>query len=103
MPAVLSWRLSCSNSTSSEAPAKSGMAKYHSAWNTRPQSPRPIVRSSLLSSSRSSPAMKSRPPVTDWTHDFDHLDPQWLENPYPIWDEMRRTCPIAHTDRYLGV
>src|SRR5436305_11533078 len=47
--------------------------------------------------------MKSRPPVTDWATDFDHLDPRWIENPYPIWDELRARCPIAHTDRFMGV
>ncbi|HML08230.1 MAG TPA: cytochrome P450 [Xanthobacteraceae bacterium] len=46
--------------------------------------------------------MSERPPVTDWATDFDHLDPRWSENPYPIWDELRQTCPIAHTDRFLG-
>src|SRR5437660_10822528 len=47
--------------------------------------------------------MKSRPPVADWATDFDHLDPRWVENPYPIWDELRARCPIAHTDRFMGV
>ena len=47
--------------------------------------------------------MKSRPPATDWATDFDHLDPRWIENPYPIWDELRARCPIAHTDRFMGV
>jgi len=47
--------------------------------------------------------MSKRPPVKDWATDFDHLDPRWNENPYPIWDEMRKKCPIAHTDRFLGV
>src|SRR5213080_3050499 len=47
--------------------------------------------------------MKSRPPVTDWATDFDHLDPRWIENPYPIWDELRDKCPIAHTERFRGV
>ena len=41
-------------------------------------------------------------PVTDWVHDFDHTDPRWTENPFPIWDEMRAQRPIAHTDRFLG-
>jgi cytochrome P450 len=45
----------------------------------------------------------TRPPVRDWSSDFDHLDPRWIENPYPIWDELRRRCPIAHTDRFMGV
>src|SRR5262245_36925669 len=47
--------------------------------------------------------MSSRPPVTDWATDFDHLDPRWIENPFPIWDELRRRCPIAHTERFMGV
>ena len=47
--------------------------------------------------------MSSRPPVTDWATDFDHLDPRWIDDPYPIWDELRAKCPIAHTDRYRGV
>lgn len=47
--------------------------------------------------------MSPRPPVTDWANDFDHLDPRWIENPYPIWDRLRQTCPIAHTDRFMGV
>jgi cytochrome P450 len=47
--------------------------------------------------------MRMRLPVADWTSDFDHLDPAWVGNPYPIWDELRQTCPIAHTDRFGGV
>jgi cytochrome P450 len=43
-----------------------------------------------------------RPPATDWSTDFDHLDPRWSEDPYPIWDELRQTCPVAHTDRFMG-
>ena len=45
----------------------------------------------------------TRPPVNDWSSDFDHLDPRWIENPYPIWDELREKCPIAHTERFRGV
>ncbi|MGN6411042.1 MAG: cytochrome P450 [Nitrobacter sp.] len=47
--------------------------------------------------------MSSPAPVTDWVHDFDHTDPTWTENPYPIWDELRTKCPVAHTNRFLGV
>jgi cytochrome P450 len=43
-----------------------------------------------------------RPPVTDWATDFDHTDAAWVNNPYPIWDELRATCPVAHSDRYGG-
>jgi cytochrome P450 len=46
--------------------------------------------------------MSRRPPVIDWSADFDHLDPRWTENPYPIWDELRQKCPIAHTERFMG-
>jgi len=45
----------------------------------------------------------TRPPVNDWSTDFDHLDPRWVENPYPIWEELREKCPIAHTERFRGV
>jgi cytochrome P450 len=42
-------------------------------------------------------------PVTDWVSDFDHTDPRWTEDPYPIWDELRAECPVVHTNRFLGV
>ena len=42
-------------------------------------------------------------PVTDWATDFDHTDDVWAADPYPIWDELRETCPVAHSDRYNGV
>ena len=46
--------------------------------------------------------MPAHPPVTDWVHDFDHTDPCWTENPFAIWDELRRLSPVVHTDRFLG-
>src|ERR1700730_2236764 len=48
------------------------------------------------------PAMPGHPPVTDWVHDFDHTDPRWTENPFPIWDELCAKCPVVHTKRFLG-
>ncbi len=45
----------------------------------------------------------NHPPVTDWATDFDHTDPAWAADPFPIWDELRETCPVAHSDRYGGV
>jgi cytochrome P450 len=47
--------------------------------------------------------MSTQPPVQDWAADFDHTDPAWVADPYPIWDELRRSCPIAHSGRYGGV
>jgi len=47
--------------------------------------------------------MREHPPVADWTTDFDHTDPRWTENPFPIWDDLRKTCPVAHSQRFMGV
>src|SRR6476620_11368747 len=44
----------------------------------------------------------AHPPVTDWLHDFDHTDPQWTEDPFPIWDELRNASPVVRTERFLG-
>ncbi len=41
-------------------------------------------------------------PVTDWATDFSHAEAEWAADPYPIQDELRRRCPIAHTDRFGG-
>jgi cytochrome P450 len=40
--------------------------------------------------------------VADWATDFDHTDPRWVADPFPIWDELRTRCPVAHSDRYGG-
>jgi cytochrome P450 len=41
-------------------------------------------------------------PVSDWTSDFSHLEPEWAADPYRIQDDLRLRCPIAHTDRFGG-
>ncbi|TKJ34386.1 cytochrome P450 [Blastococcus sp. CCUG 61487] len=41
-------------------------------------------------------------PVADWATDFSHLEPEYAENAHAIWDELRATCPIAHTERFGG-
>ncbi|MGO9343373.1 MAG: cytochrome P450, partial [Acidimicrobiales bacterium] len=43
--------------------------------------------------------MASGSPVTDWATDFDVLDPSYIEDPFSIWSALRKSCPIAHTDR----
>src|SRR5450755_3420669 len=48
------------------------------------------------------PVMLEHPPVTDWVHDFDHTDPRWTDNPFPIWDELRAEYPVRQTKRFLG-
>jgi hypothetical protein len=47
--------------------------------------------------------VSKHPPVVDWTTDFDHTDPRWTENPFPIWDDLRQKCPVAHSNRFQGV
>jgi cytochrome P450 len=42
-------------------------------------------------------------PVSDWATDFSHVEPEWAADPYPIQDDLRQRCPIAHTDRFGGV
>ena len=38
-------------------------------------------------------------PVADWATDFDVLDEAYVECPFPIWDDLRETCPIATSTR----
>ena len=44
-----------------------------------------------------------RCPVQDWQTDFDHTDPAYAADAPAIWDELRGTCPVAHSDRFGGV
>ena len=41
-------------------------------------------------------------PVECWDTDFDVLSPEYVADPFAIWDTLRTTCPIAHTDRRGG-
>ncbi len=41
-------------------------------------------------------------PVSDWATDFSHLEPEWAADPYPVQDDLRQRCPIAHTGRFGG-
>mgnify|MGYP001819175851 CR=1 FL=1 len=43
-----------------------------------------------------------RPPVADWATDFDHTHPDYAAAAPQIWDELRETCPVAHTERFGG-
>jgi cytochrome P450 len=40
--------------------------------------------------------------VSDWATDFSHMEPEWSADPYPLQDDLRRRCPIAHTGRFGG-
>ena len=46
--------------------------------------------------------MTDKPPVLDFATDWDHTDAEWVNDPYPIWEDLRQRCPVAHTDRYGG-
>jgi cytochrome P450 len=39
-------------------------------------------------------------PVKDWTIDYDIFDPSYIRDPFPVWDELRGTCPVAHSERW---
>jgi cytochrome P450 len=41
-------------------------------------------------------------PVKDWTTDYDIFEKSYIKDPFPVWDELREKCPIAHTDRWGG-
>ena len=43
--------------------------------------------------------MTQTAPVKNWATDFDVMDPQYLSDPFSIWDQLRATCPIPHTNR----
>ena len=47
--------------------------------------------------------LSNREPVTDWHSDLDHFDPEFVADPYPIYEDLRGQCPVAHSDRYGGM
>ena len=40
--------------------------------------------------------------VRDWATDYDLFDPDYIRDPFPVWDDLRGRCPIAHTERFGG-
>ena len=47
----------------------------------------------------------SAPPESakiNWATDYDIFDPAYIADSFAIWDDLRQTCPIAHSDRYEG-
>ncbi|MDP6342004.1 MAG: cytochrome P450 [Alphaproteobacteria bacterium] len=41
-------------------------------------------------------------PVEDWASDYDIFDPQYVDDPFSVWNDLRERCPIAHTERWGG-
>ena len=40
--------------------------------------------------------------VKDWKTDYDIFAEEYIKNPFPVWDEIRDQCPVAHTERWGG-
>lgn len=40
--------------------------------------------------------------VLDWASDFDIHDPAFVSDPFPVYEELRSRCPVAHSDRWGG-
>ena len=40
--------------------------------------------------------------MLDWSTEYDVFHPQYIADPFTIWDELREKCPIAHTDNLGG-
>ncbi|TMG02087.1 MAG: cytochrome P450 [Chloroflexi bacterium] len=40
--------------------------------------------------------------VRDWASDYDIFARDYIKDPFPVWDELREKCPIAHTERWGG-
>ena len=38
----------------------------------------------------------------NWADDYDLFDAEYVADPYRVWDELRGTCPVAHTERHGG-
>ena len=46
--------------------------------------------------------MTSTDPVKSWDDDYDIFDSEFVRDPYPIWQDLRPRCPVAHSDRWGG-
>ena len=38
----------------------------------------------------------------EWAIDYDIFSPEFVQDPFAVWDELRDVCPIAHTERWGG-
>ena len=38
----------------------------------------------------------------DWATDFELFDPAFVTDPYPVYEELRSGCPVAHSERNGG-
>lgn len=45
---------------------------------------------------------KKQEPVNDWGADYDIFDAEYVREPYGVWEDLRGSCPIPHTERWGG-
>ncbi len=45
-------------------------------------------------------AASAIPPVDDFATDWDFNDPAWVNDPFPIWEDLRDRCPMGHSERF---
>src|SRR3984885_9308110 len=125
MAAATTWPLTCSVRTTRATGRSSATGLFHPARNRKQGWPRPTARNARSACWRNSDmsvddrftqdfrdTAGEEPlgtrneiitgPVSDWATDFSHLEPEWSADPYPIQDELRQRCPIAHTERFGG-
>ena len=67
--------------------------------STSRRSPSPTARRAP-SASRRTRCPTSRSPTSRRTSTTPI--PTWVKDPYPIYDDLRERCPVAHSDRYGG-
>ena len=36
--------------------------------------------------------------MIDWSTEYDIFHPDYIADPFTIWDDLRKRCPVAHTD-----
>jgi hypothetical protein len=41
-------------------------------------------------------------PVTDPVTDYDIFAPDFVADPYPVYEAIRAQCPVARTERHQG-
>ena len=39
----------------------------------------------------------------DWATEFNHYTEEYAANAFAVWDELRETCPVAHSDSFRGM
>ncbi len=39
----------------------------------------------------------------DWAATFNHMEQEFAQDPYPVYDHLRQHCPVAHSDNFGGM